>query len=415
MFSNKIKHTHDSSPLDQYVDMCQNAINKACGTLKRPFKKLLAEILLLMILVPNRVNFIQLSKYGKKSEQCYRQNFEHYVNWLAINSELACARYDGSANRRAIAIDPSYIDKSGKHTPGLNRFWSGCAGEAKLGLELMGVGLLDIDVHDCMMLRAMQTPSPDMLKAAGLTLIDWYRESLLGHKDELLKLSRIVTADAYFSVRPFVDGLVTAGFCLVSRFRSNVNLKYLYTGPRTGKKGRPKMFDGKIDVKNPDLERMDLVETDRGDGKYYTLVAHASALKRKVRLVLFYPEDGSACKIYFSTDPDISAAEIVEYYRCRFQIEFCYRNAKQFTGLCDCQARSFEKLDFHFNASFTALNVAKLCIQKHFPNLGIMGIKSLLYNTYIVKRILLGYGRISKRKLNGQIVKELLDIAAPAA
>lgn len=44
-----------------------------------------------------------------------------------------------------------------------------------------------------------------------------------------------------------------------------------------------------------------------------------------------------------------------------------------------------------------------------------MGLKSLLYNTYILKRFLFGYGRISNRSLNGQIVKELLDIAAPAA
>ena len=32
---------------------------------------------------------------------------------------------------------------------------------------------------------------------------------------------------------------------------------------------------------------------------------------------------------------------------------------KQFTGLTDCQARSKQKLDFHFNATLTALNLAK--------------------------------------------------------
>lgn len=368
-----------------------------------------------MILVPNRVNFIQLAKYGKRSEQCYRQNFERTVDWVAVNSELANTRYYGSAGRRSIGIDPSYIDKSGKHTPGLGRFWSGCAGEARLGLEIMGIGVTDIDVHDCMMLRAVQTPSVETLKGAGYTLIDWYKASLLGYKDELLKISRIVTADAYFSVKPFADGLADTGFCLISRFRSNVNLKYLYTEPKTGKWGAPRKYDGTIDVKNPDTSRMETVDTPFDDGRYYTLVAYASALKRMVRLVLFYPAGGSACKIYFSTDTDIPAADIVEYYRCRFQIEFCFRNSKQFVGLCDCQSRSIEKLDFHFNASFTALNVAKICIHKHYPSLGIMDLKSLLYNTYIVQRFIGRYGRISNRSLNGQIVKELFSIAAPAA
>ena len=415
MFSKKNKLTSVSSPLDQYVDTCQEAVNKACGSLKRPFKKLLSEILLLMILVPNRVNFTQLAKYGKKSEKCYRQNFEHPVDWLGINNVLAEVRFRGYAGRRAIVIDPSYIDKNGKHTPGLGRFWSGCAGAAKHGLEIMGIGVVDIDAHDCMMLRAAQTPSPKTLKEAGLTLVDWYGESVVGYKDELLKISPCVIGDPYFSVKPFVDKVESEGFHVISRFRSNVNLKYIYSGPRTGKKGRPKQFDGKIDVKNPDLQRMELVETPFDDGKYYTLVAFASALKRKVRLVLYYPDNGTPCKIYFSTDTDMDASEIVEYYRCRFQIEFCFRDSKQFAGLCDCQARSFEKLDFHFNASFTAINVAKICIHNHYAGLGIMGFKSLIYNTYLIKRIFSRYGIRLKRSLNGQLFKELLDIAAPAA
>ena len=135
--SRYFKHTHNPSPLDQYVDKCQEAINRACGELKRPFRKLLSEILLLMMLVSNRVNFIQLAKYGKRSEQCYHQNFERMVDWVALNRELANTRYHGSAGKRAIGIDPSYIDKSGKHTPGLGRFWSGCAGEPKHGLNLI--------------------------------------------------------------------------------------------------------------------------------------------------------------------------------------------------------------------------------------------------------------------------------------
>ena len=52
-------------------------------------------------------------------------------------------------------------------------------------------------------------------------------------------------------------------------------------------------------------------------------------------------------------------------YRARFQIEFLFRDAKQFTGLCDCQARDQARLDFHFYASLTTLNLAKAeCLQR---------------------------------------------------
>ena len=42
------------------------------------------------------------------------------------------------------------------------------------------------------------------------------------------------------------------------------------------------------------------------------------------------------------------------------QAEFIFRDAKQFTGLCDCQSRQQQSLNFHFNASLAALNIAKL-------------------------------------------------------
>ena len=52
--------------------------------------------------------------------------------------------------------------------------------------------------------------------------------------------------------------------------------------------------------------------------------------------------------------------KIVSYYRSRFQIEFLYRDAKQYCGLEDCQARSKNKLNFHFNTALTAVNIAKV-------------------------------------------------------
>ena len=64
----------------------------------------------------------------------------------------------------------------------------------------------------------------------------------------------------------------------------------------------------------------------------------------------------------FSTDIQLGASDILDFYKSRFQIGFIFRDAKQFTGLSDCQARDFTKLDFHFNASLMALNLAKFFV-----------------------------------------------------
>src|SRR5690554_3332486 len=61
-----------------------------------------------------------------------------------------------------------------------------------------------------------------------------------------------------------------------------------------------------------------------------------------------------------TTDLELSADKILQYYQTRFQIEFLYRDGKQHTGLNDSQARSKNKLNFHFNMSLTAINIAKV-------------------------------------------------------
>jgi IS4 transposase len=63
--------------------------------------------------------------------------------------------------------------------------------------------------------------------------------------------------------------------------------------------------------------------------------------------------------LLFSTDLKLAAQDLYRFYKARFQIEFWFRDVKQFTGLNDCQARCSQALHFHFNAAMTALNLIK--------------------------------------------------------
>ena len=74
-----------------------------------------------------------------------------------------------------IAFDPSYISKSGKKTPGLDKFWSGVAGQAKLGLEISGIAAVDIENNTTFHLEAVQTPTYQNI----LQLMHIFRKSLL--------------------------------------------------------------------------------------------------------------------------------------------------------------------------------------------------------------------------------------------
>jgi hypothetical protein len=51
-------------------------------------------------------------------------------------------------------------------------------------------------------------------------------------------------------------------------------------------------------------------------------------------------------------------------------VEFLIRDAKQYTGLEDCQARSQEKLNTHFNVALTAVSLAKAAYWLPLPKDG---------------------------------------------
>ena len=395
--------------LDQYMDIFKDAVEDSAAKITKSFEKILIEVIILFMVIPRKINFTQMGRYGSHVEQTYRNAFglkkSKSIDWLKLNVSLA-KRFFGEKGRRAIAIDPSFISKSGKKTPHIGRFWSGCAQAVKHGLEIMGIGLIDIDANDCIMLRAHQSLTGKELGLRDKSMTDFYISVIKRYRRELLKLSTLIVADAYFSTSTFVNGIKKYGFSLVSRFRDNACLYYVYNGPRTGKRGRPKTKDGKIDMNKLDLTRMEKMEMKKAEGTAYTLIAYSKALKCKIRLVIWQMPNGKK-KLFFSNDISLSGDEVLAYYRTRFQIEFCYRDAKGYTGLMHCQARNKWKLDFAFNASFASLNVAKVTMKEMGMQYSMSSFKALMTNTYIVRRIFKACGYNPNRTLISKIFKDL--------
>ena len=79
-------------------------------------------------------------------------------------------------------------------------------------------------------------------------------------------------------------------------------------------------------------------------------------------------KNGQMGQLYFSTDEMYNAQDVLEFYKTRFQLEFCFRDAKQHAGITNSQSTDFRKLAFHFNVSLAAINLAKAACKK-------MGIK----------------------------------------
>ena len=396
-----------------------NLLCEQCFLSLKPFNKwrkdFFKDVLWLFLSIKGKINFLQLERYGNFCEQRYRQQFEQPFEFLAFNSSLVEAH---CSTRRVIAFDPSYIPKSGKKTCGTGKYWSGCAGAAKWGLEICGIAAIDLENHTAMHLEAVQT-----VLEKDENLLGFYANVLIQRKEELLKISDTIVADAYFSKQPFVDAVCNEGFKLISRLRDDVRLNCIIPKELTGKRGRPKTIGDKVDVKNLDLNYFEEIKTENPKEKVFTAVVQAVALKRNVRVVVVQNIEKDKIKdvkVYFSTDTKHTAQEILEIYRTRFQIEFLYRDAKQHTGLTNCQARDREKLHFHFNISLTAVSVAKaihwLSIEKNKRKaFSLHNIKTMNHNALLLNLFFRTFAVKPNLLKNNQNVKELLEFGTIAA
>lgn len=201
------------SPLEQVRNLC-NAALRSQSSIKASFISFFREVIIGVFAIRGRVNFLQLSRYSKSCEQRFRQNFRKDFDWVAFNRNLMDKP---AGHRRAIAIDPSFISKSGKHTPGISYFWSGCAQSVKRGLEVLGIALVDADTREAFAIRAVQTilkqkPATEKTgeQSHGTkhleqeTLVAHYLHALEAYKEQLHEMSNIVVADAFFSKSTFV-------------------------------------------------------------------------------------------------------------------------------------------------------------------------------------------------------------------
>lgn len=369
------------------------AIIQKMSGINKARKKFILHIFMLYLGLRGRYNFLNMSRYGDYGEQTYRNQFEKRFDFMGFNSELIKRH---CSKELINAFDPSYIPKSGKKTEHVGMFWSGSSQKALRGLEIGGFAVVDTINNTAFSLEAIQTQSTQELKAEGKTLTNHYASLVIERKDTLLSFSKYLAVDGYFAKQEFINPITKqTSLEIISKMRSDANLYYIYKGEPSGKRGRPKSLDGKINIIKPDKRKIRLCHENE-DVKVYEGIVYSKSLKRKIKLAYIEEWDNDkptgGYAVLISTDLNLKGEQIYLYYKSRFQIEFLFRDAKQFTGLTQCQARSENKLHFHFNASLTTVSIAKASYflknrKQVKESFSMSNVKSLNLNKIIADRI----------------------------
>jgi putative transposase len=308
-----------------------------------------------------------------------------------------------------LAGDEVVVSKVGQRTHGLGRFYSSLAGRPISSISFLAVSLIDVSARRSYPLQVEQrvlpkptppvkpTPAPkrprgrpkgskNYSKATPvlteeLTLLE---QMLRAVTMRIAPLNvRHVVLDGYFGTYPATFMVNQCNLHLISKLHHNAALYFPYAGSKPHRGPTPR-YGAKLDYAALPATalRQTVIEGRYQIDTYQFTLLHKD-FPEPLNVVILVKTDLRAHRrghvVLFSTDLTLSAAQLVDYYSLRFQIEFNFRDAKQYWGLEDFMNVSSTAVTNAVNLAFFMVNLSVLLLppfRRYQPDFSILDLKA---------------------------------------
>lgn len=394
------------------------SILRSMSSVNKAQKQFIIILLNTLMSFRGKATFRNLSRYCSMHEKTFSRWFREYFNFQRFNFELLHQALPESSPKIA-AIDASFMKKSGKKTDGIGDFYSSDAGAFMKGLELSTIAVIDLKANTAYALDSRQTiDDPEQKK----TRMELYCEQIKNSAMHLKKLGiKHMVGDGYYTNSEIIHAVQAEKLEYIGRLRHDADLRFPFVSEKN-KRGRPKQYGSKVCFKTGIPDGFAYEGTLDNGEQVYSAVVWWYILQKKVKVVLLNnPQQPNRKKLLFlTTDLSLNGFEVMGYYKARFQIEYLFRDGKQFTGLMHCQARNRQAIHTQINASLTALNILKIEDKKlqgtHSQSvISIATWKRKKFNQNFMKIIFGRLGICLKTEKNREIYEKLSDYGAIAA
>ena len=381
----------------------------------------MSQVIFGMLVANGRITMLGLSRWTEKGGS-YRtiQRFYHSVlPWKAIQWLLFRMCLVKPENEYIIAGDEVVVSKAGKETHGLDHFFAGMQQRVIPGLSFFALSLVNVQEEHSYPLEITQIVKSQEEKAASkakavakkvkkttekrkpgrpkgsknkvkqkvvlnaeLLRIQAALKSLLKTTETMLSLKYVVM-DGHFGNYPSAFMVRETNLHLISKMRWNAALYPAFDGEYAGV-GRPATYGKKLDVRNLDIKYLKATSVDKKwrtqtyQGKLYNK-EFDFALNVVIILKTNLLTQAQAHVILFSTDLEQEYEKIIKFYSLRFQIEFNFRDAKQYWGLEDFMNVEETAVTNAANLSFFMVNFSHALLQpfrEQNPDYSISDLKS---------------------------------------
>lgn len=372
-----------------------------------------------MLVASGRLTMLGLSRWTEEGGS-YRtiQRFYHsLLPWNAIQWLFFRKRFLKPEDEYITAGDEVVVSKAGKETYGLDHFFSGIHQRVIPSLSFFTFSLVNVREERSYPMQAVQVVKSPEEKAASKakaearkTAEKKNRGRPKGSKNkikkeevvlstELLRIQKAlqslletigtsinlkyVVLDGHFGNYPSACMVKQANLHLISKMRSDAALYPAFEGEYSGA-GRPAKYGEKINVHqlNPqylkETSTEDHLRTEIYQGQFYNK-EFAFVLNVVVILKTNLKTGTQAHVILFSTDLELAYDKIIKFYSLRFQIEFNFRDTKQYWGLEDFMNIKETAVTNAANLSFFMVNLSYALLQpfrEQRPEYSILDLKS---------------------------------------
>lgn len=338
-----------------------------------------------------------ISRYTK-GEICYK-TIERFYNssipWLEMNLLLIFKFVNNSVF--LLASDETICSKSGKKTNGIDYFFSSILQKPIRSLCFSGISLIVPEKNKSYPLLMSQL----IFTQEEKEILNNKKEKLKNSKggkrgrpkgsknnvdinkilaptfrlleEQLEKVNKFLNKRVKYFVGDGKYGNNTAMMLckkfelfLISKLQHNSNL-YLENTDKYSGKGRPKKYGEKLDLKklpNKYIVKEEKVSNTEINRTYQMILLNKSfESKLNVVIVQKFVNKKVAHVIFFSTDLKLDYQKIIDYYSSRFQIEFNFRDAKEFWGLEDFMNLKENRVLNASNLSMFMVNISNILLE----------------------------------------------------
>jgi putative transposase len=360
----------------------------------------LSRITLALLMMTGRITMLGISRWAGTggSSRTVQRLFSTVLPWAMLFWVFFRQHVYCPADVYVVAGDEVIVTKAGKHTHGLDRCFSSLYGKPVPGLAFFTLSLVSVQKRRAFPLRIEQVVRSDAEKAASkakaaakkpkgaqttrrpgrpkgskntpkaaatltpdLVRITGMLTALLHLIATVLSVTSLVL-DGHFGNHNALPMARQCGLHLISKLRYDAALYFPYTGPYAGR-GPRRTYGPKVDydhlpahsLKETTVEghietrlyQMQVLHKEFGQPLHVVIIAKTN-LRTQAR----------AHVVLFSSDVALAYAPLVDYYGLRFQIEFNFRDAKQYWGLEDFMHVTPTGVTNAANLSLFMVNVA---------------------------------------------------------